>query len=102
MHAGVKTDKNMVIQDVVDKTSSSQSSSSKAYAAGDSILEICRRSCSWFAGMPLQDILSWLQTHVSSEGQAPTLEIGIKTQSAQQWFITSRIRLAVRDQGFIV
>jgi len=91
----------MVIQDVDDETSSSHSSS-KAYADGDSILEICRRSSSWFIGMPLQDILSWLQTQMSSEEQAPTLEIGIKTQGAQQWFITSRIRLAVRDQGFIV
>lgn len=66
-------------------------------SSGDFIVEVARRSCSWYNGMTMDEIVSYLQGRGGT-----TVEIGIQAGSTVDWVLAKRILVPKRQQGFVV
>uniref|UniRef100_A0A7S0TYP7 Uncharacterized protein n=2 Tax=Hemiselmis andersenii TaxID=464988 RepID=A0A7S0TYP7_HEMAN len=96
--AGVKAtageDGNLVVEEIqgVDEDAAVPSSS-----IGSNIMEVAKRSCSWYSGMSVEDVILYLQDRAG-----PSLEIGLKHPSAPGPSLSSRVHLRKREPGFVV
>ena len=64
---------------------------------GETVVEVARRSCSWYKGMTIEDIILYLQART-----AAALEIGVRADGTAEWFLAKRIFVQKREPGFIV
>ena len=66
-------------------------------SAGELVVEVARRSCSWYKGMTIEDMILYLQARTGA-----ALEIGVRTDGTADWYLARRIFVQKREPGFIV
>lgn len=92
---------------------------------GDIVFEVASRSCSWYKGMTLEDILAHLQVrqypalsfvlalrlnfcefqHADSlhlVWQSKQLVVGLKSEGMPPWAKPSQVKVTIRQPGFVV
>jgi hypothetical protein len=64
---------------------------------GDLVVEVARRSCSWYKGMTIENMILYLQARAGA-----ALEVGVRTDGTADWFLARRVFVQKREPGFIV